>query len=251
MDFTYYPTIPASEINPLDLQHRYFVQLAPDGSHLVPGQLQQDIKPDVGQWLEIGHIARDFPARYFVQYTDFNTLVPGSVIQADRFPQGNWKEIKKPPFTLFRRVVFNPEFTASIHSDHAGETFATYASSVVWFTMSVLNYFQPGVYSDTQPASLQLFSFHGSFADLDNDVSKLKVFGNVDSDFTLYDAVHNTNTSLLTTNQSFSGFDYVKTRPFAPDGYFSLVVKIAAHADTPAYYIVMENLFNRYDFPYD
>jgi hypothetical protein len=213
--------------------------------------LQQDSKPDVGQWLEIGHITRDFPARYFVQYTDFNTLVPGSVIQAERFPQGNWKEIKKPPFGLFHRIVFNPDMVLSVHNNHDIEDFAFYPGSIVNYTKEVLNFLQPGVYSNTQPASLQLFSFHGTFAELDNDVSKLNVFGNSDSDFTLYDGVHNTNTSLLTTNQTFTGFEYVKVRPFALDGYFSVVVKIAAHAGTPAYYIVMENIVNRYEFPYD
>jgi hypothetical protein len=66
----------------------------------------------------------------------------------------------------------------------------------------------------------------------------------------LYNAVNNTNTSFLTTNATFTGFQYFVVRPATPDGFISLVVKVLPHGSTPAYYIFMENLFDRYDFPY-
>lgn len=251
--FTYYlPEVPASEIDPNALEHSYFAQVAPDGRRLVPGLLQQGERPTIGNWMNVGYVDRDFPRRYFVQYTDFNTLVPGSLIQADRFPEGKWKEVKKTSFAEFRRVVFNPEFTVSIHDDHVNPTTFLYPNTFIEFYLfPVLNVTQPGVYSASEPASVQLFHFAGTFEELDNDASRLSVFANPDSYFTLHLDVEDIETSFLTTDQTWTGFEYFNARPATPDGYYSLVVKVLSHGNTPAYYIVMENLFRRYDFPYD
>jgi hypothetical protein len=252
MSFTFYPgTPPATEIDPTTLQHRYFVRLAPDGSHLVPGLIQQDEKPRIGRWLELGKITRELPERYFVQYTDFNTLVLGSLIRGDRFPQGQWKEVKRPSFGEFNRFVFDPDWMVSIHNNHVSqEGFLQPSTFVDYYLMPVLEYIQPGFYSQSRPANVQLFYFQGTFEELDNDVPSLEVFGGVDRFFSLHSNLTNTDTSLLTTNTVWSGFESFVARPFADDGYYSLVVKVEANAATPAYYIVMENLFRRYEFNY-
>ena len=102
MSYTVQPDpAPASEILQEELEHQYFVQLAPSPSRLVPGMITQDNQPTTGNWMDVANVDRDFPVRYFVQYTNFNTLVPGSLIQATRLPKGNWKEIKKPTIRLF------------------------------------------------------------------------------------------------------------------------------------------------------
>ncbi len=77
--------------------------------------LEQDTQPTISRQpnkhklLDVTTINRNFAKRYFVQYTNFNTLVPGSLIQADKLPKGRWKEIKKPR-TKFYRVTFTDPY---------------------------------------------------------------------------------------------------------------------------------------------
>lgn len=250
--FTYDLPIPASEIDTKTLERPYFVQLAPDGSHLVPGQLQQDFKPSIGQWLEVGKITRNLSGRYFVQYTDDSTLVVGSLVQGTRFPQGQWKEVKRLPFPEFHRILFEDGGYIQIHNDHVNpDGFMSPYSFSNFILLPILDAIQPGVYSESVPASVQLFYFAGTFAELDNDASKLKAFGEPDSYFTFYDSVAHTDTSFLVTNTNWSGFQFLIARPFAADGYYSLVVKVLPHAGTPAYYVVIDNGMRRYEFPYN
>jgi hypothetical protein len=245
--FTYDLPIPASEINAEKLIHRSFVQVAPDGSHLVPGQMQLDFKPEIGEWLELGRIYRNLPKRYFVQYLDQNTLVPGSVIQANRFPPGKWKEIKRLPFPEFHRILAGE---VAIYDDHVNPwTFLHAEGFLNYQVMPVLDAIQPGKYAMYKtPLSMQMFYFQGTFAELDNDASKLEVFSEPDSYFTYNDSSAGGESSFLTMKNDFTGFEFITARPTAPDGYFTFVLKIPASADNPVYYVVFENFFHRYHY---
>lgn len=75
------------------LLHRYFVQVAEDGKHLVPGVLHQGLRPTNGNWLEVGNITRSLPKRYFVKMNPNRTLLPGMLITADKHPGDWWKEL--------------------------------------------------------------------------------------------------------------------------------------------------------------
>lgn len=247
--FTYYlPEVPASEIDPNALEHSYYAQVAPDGRRLVPGLLQQGERPTIGNWMNVGYVDRDFPKRYFVQYTDFNTLVPGSLIQADRFPEGKWKEVKRRDLAQFNRVVFNNKLIINSGSLVTESTFIGAIIVVNDYILPVLDLLQPGVYSSSQPANLQFFYFAGDFQQLNNDVSILELMGEEDSDFSLYIDAQDLKTSLLISNQ-VTIYDDFTVKPSTPDGYHSLVVKVLPHGNTPAYYIVMENLIHKFDFP--
>lgn len=242
--FTYDLPIPATEIDSEKLIHRSFVQVAPDGSHLVPGQMQLDFKPEIGEWLEVGKIYRDLPRRYFVQYLDQNTLVPGSVIQADRFPQGKWKEIKRLPFPEFHRILAG---SVAVYDDHENAwPFLDVEGFLFFRMMPILEAIQPGKYAMYRtPLSMQMFYFQGTFAELDNDASKLKAFSEPDSYFTYSDGGL---TSYLSMKTSFNGFEFLVAQPSTPNGYYTFVLKMPASADNPAYYVVLENFFHRYHY---
>jgi hypothetical protein len=126
MSFSYTPRIKKTwELDPKQLRHRYFIQLGPEGNPVL-GMLQQDTHPATGQWLEVGKIYDPLPGRYFVQQTDFNTLVPGLLIQNDTPPGPRWKDIQSHPYFYF--VVFDNPVYYLVETDHpvtlgTGESF--------------------------------------------------------------------------------------------------------------------------------
>lgn len=241
---TYIPQIPLTEIDPDLLQHSYYVKLAPDGSHLVPGLIQQEAKPNIGHWLQLGQITRDFPVRYFVQYTDFNTLVPGSLIQADQFPDGQWKEVKKPSLTLFNRIVTNGGININSYDLVTESPMLGTILFVDYYLLPALDLIQPGVYSSFQPATVELYYFAGNFQALNNDAAQLEPMSQTGSYFSAYIDALGVKTPTITTN-TVTIYDDLLVSPSAPDGMYSLVVKLPPHGTTPAFYIVFENLIRK------
>lgn len=57
--FNYYsPVKRDSWIDQEILSYQYFVHVAPDGKHLVPGMLQQSEKPAIGKWLDVANVTQ-------------------------------------------------------------------------------------------------------------------------------------------------------------------------------------------------
>lgn len=175
----------ASEIDPEQLKDHYYVQLTQDRKRLVLGGLEQGSKPN-GGWLDVTQIDRDFPKRYFVQYTDFNTLVPGSLVQEDKLPAGRWKEVKRTR-KLFHRVVvsdpYNLVFTPNVPFNTV-QQFTSQDSFNINRVVPLLNILYPNALRDpvNDMALGPLISyipylFKGNFAQLGSDPTKLIPFG--------------------------------------------------------------------------
>lgn len=256
MPFTYYalPENPL-EINPESLRHRYFVQLAPDGQHLVPGSLVQGRRPAIGHWLELGYIGRELPERYFVQYTDFNTLVPGSLVRGDTIPKGKWKEVKRPSIK-FHRVTFTNPYVPAIavlegetpqgpHTITSQDEFVTNRvippllliyPDVPLFTTGDLNFNLPGpvIY-------FNLYYFKGSFAELDYDASKLTPF-----DAANYFMLKN-NVNVIQPATNIGAWqrtpNSVVGEASAPAGAYCIVLGVLDAQKEIKDYVVLENIY--------
>lgn len=253
MSFTIYPLqyFPW-EIDPEKLKHHYYVQLTPDRRHLVPGMLKQDGKPADKNWLDVTAIDRDFTERYFVQYTDFNTLVPGSLVQENKLPAGRWKEIKRPR-TKFHKVVFSDPYNLAFYTGNPPGTLVNFSSQNNFIgnrVNPILNLLYPDAPRDPindmplpggKLILFILYYFKGNFAELGNDATKLIPFGIPN----FFGARVESSVPNLTAPFAMSAM-YQSTyslygRPDAPDGTYSFVVGILTN-NVVTEYIVLENI---------
>jgi len=243
--YTYYPW----EINPEELKHHYYVQLSPKRNRLVPGMLQQDTKPPTGSWLDVTAIDRDFAKRYFVQYTDFNTLVPGSLIQAGKLPKGKWKEIKKTR-TQFHRVTFSDPYEVATPGGPFGIalTFTSLDDFQIDRTLPALKSVYPEKpilpYLDTwlpQPISVRynLYFFNGTFAELNNDKTKLIPFSTSFLNLTNFSGQESPNN--INTFERQHEVDLFCNSEL-PDGSYCFVLAIRDTLGNEIDYVVLENI---------
>jgi hypothetical protein len=108
--------------------------------------------------------------------------VPGSLIQADRFPEGRWKEVTKRIPPLHRFVYNQPQVsptpideTWSKLSDVLNFNFELHYNVLpVMLPDHPQNYIWTAVY-------YRMYYFKGSWEELGNDVSKLVLFNSADS----------------------------------------------------------------------
>lgn len=231
------------------LRNKYFVQLNPDKQHLVLGMLQQGTRPSSANiWLQAGKINRDFSKRYFVQYTDFNTLVPGSLIQATRFPPGKWKEIKRmvdPLASLFRQVNFTEGYSVNDNVDVQTQFLDTgqFFPDVFY---PVLDHYYPGL-RDSGPVYCDMYYFKGTYDELGEDVTKLVPFSQPDSFFLITFSF--SGDPLFTINTSQLGVDNMFVMPGTEDGSYCFIMATQTIRDSvpadPVNYIVLENVFTK------
>jgi len=242
------PQKDSSEIHTEELTHAYYVQLAPDGKHLVPGILQQQEHPNIGRWVQVGKITRDFPKRYFVQCTDFNTLVPGSLIQADRLPQGKWKEVKKNSVPVHHFVV-----SGLIQGN-------LYSSTNDWQTFDSMDYFNyviddlgvmEKVYPDLtndelfeNPFTYRLYYFYGSYQQWNGDISRLTLFHSLGSLMRIYNHGNNTYTDTFQIYPQDDGV-FLQVLGSAPVGYYMIVLGILNDVGDVVNYIALENYLHK------
>jgi hypothetical protein len=243
--YTYYPW----EINPEELKHRYYVRLSHDRERLVPGILQQDTKPAPNGWLDVTAIDRSFPERYFCQYTDFNTLVPGSLIQSDKLPKGKWKEIKKPRMQ-FHRVSFSDPYMITVPHSQGPFHLTLFFTMTDDFLIQRVNPALRAVYPDLPvlpyldtwiPGSVNvrfnLYYFKGTFAELGNDKTKLISF----------------NTQNLSIGGGPNGitawerksFNFLSCSDLTPAGSYCFILAILDAQNNEKDYVVLENILIR------
>lgn len=253
MPFTYdIDEQPSSEIDPQALQHHYYVQLAPNRKRLVPGMLHQGDKPAGSNWLDVTEIDRELEARYFVAYTDHNTLVPGSLIQATKLPKGQWKEIKIASTKFHKATFSDPYPLLYFGSGVPGNTdpVDTQNDFITDRVNTVLLILYPDIPEKTQPGlffklvngkdiNFNLYYFKGTFNELDRDVTKLVPFSNTNNLF-ITNQVNvpqpSTNISAyMITNNS------LKIKSDAPDGSYSFVLELLNVGDHKEY-LVLENV---------
>jgi hypothetical protein len=252
MSFTLYtdPYHP-SEIDPKQLKHHYFVQLTPDRKNLVPGMLQQS-QPEGNTWLDVTKVDRDFPKRYFVQYTNFNTLVPGSLVQENKLPEGRWKEVKRPR-RKFHKVVFSNPYNLVFATDVPNST-------VQYFTLQdnfninrvipIFNLLYPDAPRDhvNDMAIGPLINyipyyFKGNFADLKSDPSKLIAFGQPNN-FGISAVANGVGAfGPLTVSAGYRSPEmYLYGLTYLPDGTYSIIIGVLDAAHEIKEYLVFENL---------
>jgi hypothetical protein len=240
--YTYYPW----EINPKELKHHYHVQLTPDRRHLVLGMLKQDDQPEIGGWLNVTAIDRDFSKRYFVQYTDFNTLVPGSLIEGNKLPEGHWKEIKRPR-KQFHRVTFSDPYTLNLPGgpfqltspldtmDAFLANKANPALRAAYPDQPVLPYLDTWI-SGSVGIKFNLYYFKGTFAELANDKTKLVVFNTSH----LYISGHISPTGI--TAWEMKPGQFLNCNGAIPDGTYCFILAILNAHNFETDYVVLENI---------
>lgn len=233
MSFTYYPNVSGGS-GFTNLRNKYFVRLASDNRHLVPGILQQGRGPSSGRWLDVETIDRTFAERYFVQYTDFNTLVPGSLIPSIRKPEGKWKEVKSSAGANFHRIVFSDQYIAS--DVESATAFEWGDDFIVDKMYPVLDELFPGT-TDIQ-AVAKLYFFKGDFEALVQDTTQLEPFGE-GALMWVYFAYVGSTMSTIGLGEGFGLQLFVS--PDLPDGVYSLILEIT----TPpiGQFLVFENVF--------
>jgi hypothetical protein len=256
MSFTVYADgYYASELDPKKLKHHYYVQLAPDKARLVPGILQQETKPEVGSWLDVTAIDRDFPTRYFVQHTNFNTLVPGSLVEATQLPEGRWKEVKKT-HTRFHRVVFDnpypyfgfggdPDTSFNISTqdqfitDRVTPALAALYPQIPLYAPPDLSFHLP----NAKQIVFNLYYFKGTFSDLNRDVSKLVPFNSAN----LFYIVDYANAPQPATNIAawMITLNSITGRSRAQNGSYSFVLELLNVSEDAKEYVVLENVFQK------
>lgn len=231
------------EINPEDLKYKYYVQLTPDRTHLATGMLQQENQkgnpPKEGNWLQVGKIDRNFTARYFVQYTKFNTLVPGSLVQGTRFPKGLWKEVKKSTSTFFSKVVFTQPDTYEANQSFGLNSLTDYAEFKNNKMLPALNLVFPNR-NFNAPISIRLFFFLGNYNELDKDPTKLHLFSTNTFALALYRSGN--YESYITLNSNYPNTE-LRTSGGAPAGTYSIVLGVLNNNSEVENYVVMENIF--------
>jgi hypothetical protein len=249
-----------SEIDPEQLKHHYFVQLTSDRKHLVPGMLQQE-QPEGRNWLDVTKVDRDFPKRYFVQYTNFNTLVPGSLVEENKLPKGKWKEVKRPR-AKFHRVVFDDPYfalffvfagdpTISISTISTQDQFinervtpaltALYPKIPEYITADLL-FKLPSA----KHIFFNLYYFKGNFNDLDRDVTKLVSLSSTNSIY----ITNNANVVQPSTNIGawMITVNSLKVKSNAPDGSYCFVLELLNVSTLGKEYVVLENVLSKSAF---
>jgi hypothetical protein len=228
-----------SSIDQLKLQYHYYAQLAPDGKHLVPGLLQQGTRPADGIWIDVGKVRRDFPVRYFVQYTDFHTLAPGSLIPGDRLPEGQWKEVKKQTRGPWYQVTFTDPDVYVLFPLGSIDSFASYNEFNGQKVLPALDL----VFPDRDPdegIKIRLFYFHGDYEALNEDASQLFPFA-VTGDFAVF-VTGLGYTDILFTAPPMNA-ELRATVAITP-GTFSIVLGIFNDSDVVTDYVVLENVLH-------
>lgn len=241
-DFIYYPASAnsGSSISQSTLKHHYFSQLSPDGGRLVEGVLQQGERPPTGRWIDVGNVNREFSRRYFVQYTNFNTLVPGSLIESNHLPKGKWKEIKKNAAGSgnFYRVNFpSPEYT--VGAIGGATNFVGNGVFIQNIMIPAIEAVHPDIVIDGGNVLIaDFFDFKGTFDSLDGDTTKLTLFdGNADFDIAY---IFGGNKSYLSTNEG--GSYNLQALPSITNGLYSFIMAFWTEPSVYTEYIVLENI---------
>ena len=255
MSFTMYPDqYYPWEIDPEKLRHHYHVQLTPDRRHLVPGMLKQGNRPAGENWLDVTSIDRDFAKRYFVKYTDFNTLVPGSLVQEIKLPAGKWKEVKRLR-KKFHRVVFSDPYNLVFVPNVPFNTVQQFVSQDnfnINRVIPILNILYPDAPRDhvndmaIGPLIRYMpYAFKGSFADLGSDPGKLIPFGS-QANFGIStsggsDATIGTGPWIV--NAGYRSINtYLYALIYLADATYSFVLGILGADNEVEEYIVFENI---------
>lgn len=255
MAFTIYADqFTSSEIDPTQLRYHYHAQKSPLRGQLVAGSLHQGNAPQDGRWMDVTDVDIDLRERYFVQYTNNNTLVPGSLIQATHLPPGQWKEVKKAR-TLFHRVVFTDPYPVSYFSFEGSPPSTTSVVSQDNFINNRVTPALTALYPEIPefiPQGLlfklpygkhlhfNIYYYKGTFATLNRDVSKLVPLANGNS-FWLADSSNvpqpNTNIGawVITTNS-------LKATSAAENGLYCFVLEMLDLPSGRTEYIVLENV---------
>jgi hypothetical protein len=257
MSFTLYTdSYHASEIDPEKLKHHYYVQLTPDRKDLVPGALQQGSRPG-GGWLDVTAIDRDFSKRYFAQYTDFNTLVPGSLVEEIKLPAGKWKEIKRTR-KKFHRVVFSDQLSLTFRTTDTSGTLVNFSSQDSFIgnrVNPILDILYPNAFVDRVTDMLLpggklinfiLYYFKGDYAALNGDVTRLTPFGSPNLFGSRYANSGFVNTAPVRFNSMYQS---IGTNLYGisdlTDGTYSFIVGVLRGniaQNNVQEYIVLENL---------
>jgi hypothetical protein len=259
MTFTYVPTTShtkkPTEIDPEKLRHRYFVQLAPDGAHLVPGMLKQAGKPATGRWLELGRFHQSLVKRYFVQYLDEHTLVPGSLVQAERLPEGQWKEVKRRARDFYRIVFDEPWVVQTPPPSMIPDPtiYLNLAFDLPFFLSNIVSPVMQTIYPGVDPyhplRTVTMYYFNGTFDQLHFDESKLTLFG-LSKFFMVVDlglTVFTSDFPLIDELSPFPRDDeyYLTVTDYTPDDYYSWVMRILNPQTGDYDYIFLENIVHK------
>jgi hypothetical protein len=229
MEYIYTPY----QIKPWDLDlrklsHRYFVQVSPDQQNLVPGSLQQGNHPSIGRWLEIGNIRKDLIQRYFVQQTNFNTLVPGLLIPGEEPPGETWKDI----VTKDRFYIFD-----------FGSLYLAYGITGDDFMTDHVTPALDKLYPNRNPATpitLKLYYFNGNSGELNSDPDLLKPFGSGILDLGYY--LTGSSTYVNTIQSTTTAPANLTVKPEAELGEYSIVLGIVGKDNEVREYIVLDRI---------
>lgn len=236
MPYTYTPPATKTwDLDPRQLRHRYFVQVSPDRQNLVPGSLQQGNTPPIGHWLEIGSIRKDLIRRYFVQQTDFNTLVPGLLIPADEAPGETWKDI----VTKDRFYIFD---FGSLYLAYGIMTTYTFVTGDDFMTDHVTPALDK-VFPNRNPATpitLKLYYYNGNPNNLNNDPDLLKPFGSGDLDLGYY--LTGSSTYVNTIESTTTAPANLTIKPEAPLGSYSIILGIVGRDNEVRDYIMLKSI---------
>jgi hypothetical protein len=236
MAFTYVPDLDGqSELDKMELRHRYFAKVRPDGSGLVPGLLVQGERPREGKWVDVAAVSTGFSERYFVQYTDFHTLVPGSLIQGRSLPRGKWKEVKPvgidltpPPFNApYYRIVFSePLYTVG---DEPGEL-VTVVSGLDMFDDVVFPVLQLIHPDEEMPDTMRVgfYYFLGDYEELDRDALKMTSFADPNANDVYFGFAYTPVPDVFVYDFAYDeAQDYeMMVRTDMPDGLYSIILVI-------------------------
>jgi hypothetical protein len=225
-----------------ELRHRYFVQLAPDKEHIVPGSLHQGIRPITGQWLELGTIRRKLAERYFVQQTRFNTLVPGLLVQNDLPPGPSWKDIQT--YLSFYVIEFD-DVPYTVIENYEDASLATGEEFLGDIVNPALDLIYPGRNPAT-PIKLQAYYYRDGYPQLGDDVSLLVPFSTAENSTDIGYFLTGTSTYV---NQFFStdtADAELIVKADAEYGYFSFVLGVFDENGEVTDYIFLDDIFNHF-----
>jgi hypothetical protein len=229
------------QIDPRQLRHRYFVQVAPDG-HLVGGMLQQGTRPATGRWLEIGKIYDPLPRRYFVQQTDFNTLVPGLLVQNDTPPGPRWKDIQSK--ALFYLINFDdvPYFIIEGNEEEPIATGEDFMNDIVIPAMDL-------VYPDRNPATSVRFKLFYSLDDYGvafEDPGILVPFPTGATSTNIGYFLTGTSTFINELSTTDTAPAELIIHPDGDYGYFSFILGILDENDVISEYIYLNGILHHF-----
>jgi hypothetical protein len=229
-------------LDPKTLRHRYYVQLTPDQQHVVLGMVQQDTRPLTGQWLQLGTIRRKLAARYFVQQTSINTLVPGSLIQSNTPPGSTWKDIQTQ--TLDHVLYFTPlPYTVNENSEEV--TFATGAEFMEDIVNPALNAVYPNR-NPSDPIKIRLYYYMDIYSQYNNDPTTLTPFTTPGNDTGIGYYLTGTSTYAAEINSTDTAPAELIIQPTAPYGYMSFIFAILNDADEVVDYIFINDVVHHF-----